>query len=169
MASVEKRIAAAFGLDDKGWARHANPWSGWSRILTGMSLIIVAVWSRVWIGWWSLVPIVLVMLWIWANPRLFPPPADDHAWISRGVFGEKLWAERVPDAVARYPAWRAKATNGVAFVGALVLVYGLIRLDAAATIIGASLGYIGKMVFIGDMVRLYDEVKAAAPHLGYAS
>lgn len=51
--TVEKRIASAFGLDDDGWARHANPWSGRSRVSTTMPLLVAAIWSRAWIGYWS--------------------------------------------------------------------------------------------------------------------
>ena len=48
--TVEKRIASAFGLDDEGWARHANPWSGWTRVITTLPLLIAAIWSRAWVG-----------------------------------------------------------------------------------------------------------------------
>ena len=36
----EARLAKAFGLNEAGWDRHANPWSGWSRLITGWPVII---------------------------------------------------------------------------------------------------------------------------------
>jgi hypothetical protein len=53
------------GMSDDVWSRHANPQSGWSR-LSIPPLIALAVWSRDWIGWWSLLAIVLVCVWTWA-------------------------------------------------------------------------------------------------------
>jgi hypothetical protein len=48
------------------WQRHANPWSVWTRF-AAIPAMMLAVWSRVWIGWWSVAPIVLVMAWLVAN------------------------------------------------------------------------------------------------------
>ena len=48
--AIEKHVADAFRLDEEGWARHANPWSAWSRFATGIPMPIVAIWSREWIG-----------------------------------------------------------------------------------------------------------------------
>ncbi len=63
---------AAFAMDDATWERHPNPWSVYTRML-GLPLIALAVWGCAWIGWWSLVPIAAVAVWLWLNPRMFPP------------------------------------------------------------------------------------------------
>ncbi len=97
--TVEARIARIFRLDDRGWARHANPWSGWTRFATCLPLLVVAVWSRVWIGPWAVLSVALAFFWIWVNPRAFGPVADDGAWMARGVLGERLWSERRQRAV----------------------------------------------------------------------
>ena len=70
MAAVQK-IADFFQMTDDVWARHANPWSVWTRYMA-LPLLIMAIWSRVWLGWGSLMPIAIVLLWIWLNPRVFP-------------------------------------------------------------------------------------------------
>jgi hypothetical protein len=75
--TFERRLAALFALDDEGWARHANPWSGWTRFATVLPLLILGFWSRVWLGWWSLLLIGAALLWTWLNPRMFPPPRFD--------------------------------------------------------------------------------------------
>ncbi len=48
------------------WLKHANPWSLITRFL------ILAVWSRVWLGWYSLIPIILLIIWTLVNPVIFP-------------------------------------------------------------------------------------------------
>lgn len=53
--TLERKIAAAFNMSEDAWARHANPWSVWTRIATALPLLILAVWSRVWLGWRSLI------------------------------------------------------------------------------------------------------------------
>ncbi len=55
--SLETGLAKVFGLDgEDAWRRHANPWSVYTRIPIPL-LLVAAIWSRAWIGWWSLVPI----------------------------------------------------------------------------------------------------------------
>lgn len=80
-------------MDDATWRRHANPWSVWTRA-TVLPLIILAVWSRVWIGRWSLVLVALSVLWMWLHPRVFGEPKTSRHWASRGVMGERVWLNR---------------------------------------------------------------------------
>lgn len=84
------RYARLAGMTDEAWRRHANPWSVWTRF-AGIPLMILAIWSRAWIGWWAPVPCAVVVAWLWWNPRAFPP--IDTAWSSKGIFGERLWLQ----------------------------------------------------------------------------
>ncbi len=59
---VMSRVADTFGMTDDAWKRHANPWSVWTRF-AAIPLMILAIWSRVWLGWWCLVPIAAVEVW----------------------------------------------------------------------------------------------------------
>jgi hypothetical protein len=43
-------IISIFRMGEDTWERHANPWSVWSRT-TVLPVLILAAWSRVWIGW----------------------------------------------------------------------------------------------------------------------
>ncbi len=165
--AIEKHVADAFRLDEEGWARHANPWSAWSRFATGIPMPIVAIWSREWIGWWAVLAFAAVALWLWLNPRLFPPVDDDRGWMSRGVFGERALVEHRDLANDLISIRRANGFNIVAGLGLIPLAYGLWMLDPVATIAGASISVAGKMFFIGEMVRLYDRLKVAHPELAY--
>ena len=165
--NLERSLASLHRLDEEGWARHANPWSGWSRMLTGMPLIVLALWSRAWLGWWSLVPIALVMAWLLLNPRLFPPARDDASWVSRGVLGERLWVGReerpVPARHRRVPP----VLNALSGLSALVLVYGLVVLEPWPTVFGAVLSTVFKLWFIDRMVLLYEDMARDDPALRY--
>ena len=55
--TLERKIAKLFKLTDENWMKHANPWSVWTRYSV-LPIIVLAFWSRVWIGWWSLIPAV---------------------------------------------------------------------------------------------------------------
>ena len=59
-------------MTDDAWKRHANPWSVWTRF-AAIPLMILAIWSRVWLGWWCLVPVAAVIVWLWLNPHVFAP------------------------------------------------------------------------------------------------
>ena len=81
------------GMDDATWERHANPWSVYSR-MSILPLMTAAVLSRVWLGWWALVPITLVVLWTWWNPRAFGAPKTANSWAAHGTFGERVFLNR---------------------------------------------------------------------------
>jgi hypothetical protein len=66
------------------FARHANPWSAWTR-WASTPLVLVPVWTR------RRSHAVLVTGWLAVNPVVFPKPADDHAWATRAMLGEERW------------------------------------------------------------------------------
>jgi hypothetical protein len=78
MGAVSK-IASVFRMTDEVWKRHANPWSVWTRF-GAIPLMILAIWSRVWLGRWCLVPIAAVIVWLWLNPRVFAPVENPTGW-----------------------------------------------------------------------------------------
>jgi hypothetical protein len=53
-------------MDDEGRRRHANLWSVYTRF-AAVPALILAVWSRTWIGWWSLLPVAGVVLWLFVK------------------------------------------------------------------------------------------------------
>ncbi|MDP3563176.1 MAG: hypothetical protein Q8R70_01660, partial [Methanoregula sp.] len=91
--TIERKIARAFALDDESWLRHANPWSVALRN-TVLPLLIITFWSRLWLGWWALVPVALALFWMWLNPRTFPAPQSLSHWASKAVLGERVWLNR---------------------------------------------------------------------------
>ena len=164
--AFEKRLASLFALDEEGWARHANPWSGYSRMVTGLPLLAFAVWSRVWIGWWSLMALVAALAWLWLNPRLFAPPGDDSDWMTRGVLGERFWVER-NNGVEFQGKGRVTTLYLITGLGAFAMVYGLVMLDFIWTLVGGAVAWIAKTWFIHIMSRHYDRVVKQRPELRY--
>ena len=163
----EAWLARLHGLDDEGWARHANPWSGWTRFATGLPLLIVAIWSRTWIGWWSLGLLVLALVWLWWNPRAFPPARSDAPWMTKAVLGERFWVRRDELTI---PARHDRAPRRIALAATLglpFLVWGLAALDPWPTALGLVVTIGGKLWFVDRMALLYDEVVAERPDLRY--
>lgn len=53
--TLERKIANVFNLTSENWMKHSNPWSVWTRYSV-LPIIVIAFWSRLWIGWWCLIP-----------------------------------------------------------------------------------------------------------------
>jgi hypothetical protein len=71
-------------LSETTWAKHANPWSGWTRVLA-MPLIATGLYlHNPWL-------IALFFVWIIINPFIFPKPKSVNNWMSMGVLGEQLY------------------------------------------------------------------------------
>jgi hypothetical protein len=91
------------------FARHANPWSAWTRWAT-TPLVLLPVWSRRWSH------AAVVAAWFAVNPVVFPKPADERAWSTRAMLGEELWITRR----RRDAAMAVSVGTGVAQVAGIV-------------------------------------------------
>ncbi|QMU58922.1 MAG: hypothetical protein GKR98_12410 [Boseongicola sp.] len=152
----------SMGMKDATWARHANPWSVWTRF-TCLPLLILAIWSRDWFGWYSLVPIALACLWIWWNPRAFPVPASTDNWASKGTFGERIFLNRKTIPIPQHHLRWAYVLGFASAIGIPPLIWGLWTLDFEWTLIGAILTVLPKVWFVDRMVWLYEDRKDSDP------
>jgi hypothetical protein len=157
--TARRWLARAVDLLDENWQRHANPWSVWTRF-AAIPALILAVWSRTWIGWWAVVPLAAVALWLWVNPRAFAPVEVPRSWAARGIFGERLWlreSERVPSDLRT--ALRLLILPGL--LGVALLFWGLWWLDVWPTLAGAGLVVAAQLWRIDRLGRLYQRTAAA--------
>ncbi|MBB4915340.1 DUF6653 family protein [Streptosporangium saharense] len=157
--SVLDRYANMAGMTEEAWKRHANPWSVWTRF-AAIPLAILAIWSRVWIGWWSLAPLALVVLWLWANPHAFPPIARPTAWSSRGIYGERLWLKDRSHMPAGFAVAQRIWTVG-ALAGVSLLAWGLITLQIWPTAFGTTLIVYGQLWRIDRLGIFYNQTRTS--------
>lgn len=147
-------------MDDATWRRHANPLSGWTRMLTALPLLLLALWSRVWLGWWSVLPIAMAVFWIWWNPRAFGEPASFDSWMSRGVLGERIYI----DHRAELPAHHLTAARTLALAslpGMIVMIWGIVALWWEGAVFGGLLAVIPKIWFVDRMAWIFQDWVAA--------
>ncbi|MCB8838419.1 DUF6653 family protein [Aurantimonas sp. VKM B-3413] len=150
------------GMDGRAWARHANPWSVWTRVAI-LPLFTLAVFSRAWIGWWALAPLTAVALFAFVNPRLFPPPESLDNWASKGTLGERVFLSRRHEPIPGHHRRAAAILTAVSIIGAMILTYGLVALKAWPTLFGLVMASGGKLWFVDRMVWLYDDWLRADP------
>jgi hypothetical protein len=153
---LERKLAFVLAIDDATWLRHANPWSVWSRA-TVLPLVILAVWSREWIGAWSWFAVAVSVAWMWVNPRVFRRPKSMDNWASRGVLGERVWLERDIAPVPTHHRVVPHVLNAVTVVGTGFVVWGLLAQSVWPTVLGAVLIYVGKLWFLDRMVWLFQD------------
>jgi len=149
------KLAGAFRMSDEAWKRHANPWSVYTRF-AAIPLMILAIWSRVWLGWWCLAPIAAVIAWLWLNPHVFAPVETPTSWTAKGIYGEKIWLkerDRVPAGLRTV----LRLLIGVGALGFAILAFGLITLMVWPTIFGASLIVLSQLWSIDRFGLLFEE------------
>jgi Family of unknown function (DUF6653) len=163
----ERRVARLFGLKGDSWQRHANPLSVWTRFAV-LPLLALAVWSRDWIGWWSLAAVVLVLAFMLVNPLLFGEPRSTRNWASKGVFGEHIWSDR--DTVQLPPQFLRSRVPAIAqvvqVIGLAFMAYGLVELDLLNLLSGLVIVQFAKAWYLDRMVLLFEDMKGR--HSEYA-
>lgn len=145
-------------MNETVWARHANPWSGWSRVSI-LPLLALAVWSRVGLGWWALIPTGAVLAWAWLNPRLFPPPASIDNWMSKGILGERIWLLRGDGSVPAHHAPILRALALAVSAGSVMLLAGMVMLNFPLTTTGLAVAMLCKLWILDRMVWIYTETE----------
>lgn len=165
----QSRLTKAFGLTDSdAWQRHANPWSVYTRIPIPL-LLTAAIWTRAWIGWWSLLPVAAVAVWIMINPRVFAPPHSTTSWASRSVLGEKYWSARKEAPIPERHRVAPFVLTAISALGVPFWAWGLIALDPWITAFGVAVQLFGKLWFIDRMALLYDDVVGSSAGVRPAS
>lgn len=148
------RFAKSVGMTDEAWQRHANPWSVYTRF-AAIPAGTLAIWSRTWLGWWALVPVGLVAIWLLINPHIFPAVRAPQNWAAKGIYGERLWLNE-PESVP--PDFRSVLRGlivpGVA--GILMLAWGLLQLDLWPTTFGATLVTLAQLWRIDRLGVFYE-------------
>jgi uncharacterized protein DUF6653 len=155
--TLERKLAVAMSMDDATWLRHANPWSVWSRASV-LPLVILAIWSRHWLGPWAWAAVAVAVAWMWANPRVFRRPKTMDNWASRGVLGERVWLNRDAVPVPERHRVVPHVLNVVTGAGTILVVWGLVTLAVWPTLLGSVLIYCGKLWFLDRMVWLYEDM-----------
>jgi len=152
-----KAMADAMGMDEATWLRHANPWSVWTRFII-LPLLALAIWARVWLGWWSLALVIFLAVWTRYNPRAFPAPKSTRSWASRAVMGERVWLARKDTPIPEHHSTAAIILSSFAGTGMPFVAYGLWKLEFWPTFIGVVLIVTFKMWFLDRMVWLYNDM-----------
>ncbi len=158
------RIADALLMDGRSWARHANPWSFWTR-LPILPLIALAIWSRAWIGWWCLVPLAALLAWVWLNPRAFPAPRRAEGWMGAAVLGEQVWLARGARPIPQHHAAWATGLSALAGLGVPPLVWGLWAFEIWPLLLGLAIILGSKLWFLDRMAWLYADMATQHPEI----
>ncbi len=154
----EKAIAKLFNLTDENWMKHANPVSVATRYSV-LPVIVLAFWSRVWIGWWSAIPAALSLAWMFLNPVFFARPKSTDNWASKSVLGERVWMNRKEIPVPKRHHRLPEILNLVSSVGMILAIYAIVALDIWPAITGVALAYLGKSWYLDRMVWLFEDMK----------
>ncbi len=148
-----------FNLIDKDWMKHANPISIRTRYSV-LPIIVISFWSRMWIGWWCLLPGVLSIFWMFFNPVVFQKPESTKNWASKSVLGERIYLNRdkvqIPDHHA-VPLYHILSIVSIA--GMLLVIWSTIYYFAWGAALGIVIVYLGKSWFLDRMVWLYEDMK----------
>jgi hypothetical protein len=160
--TLERKIARIFALDNATWLRHANPWSVILRF-TVLPILILAFWSRVWLGWWAVIPVASALLWTWINPRIFKAPQSFDHWTSMAVLGERVWLSRDAVPVPVYHRNVPNILSAASGTGMLFICWGVLVFEPWPAIFGMVVVYLGKLWFLDRMVWLWQDMHDATP------
>nr|WP_299337794.1 DUF6653 family protein [Allomuricauda sp.] len=157
--TTERKIARFFNLTDRNWLRHANPWSVWTRY-TVLPVIILAFWSRIWLGWWVLIPVTLSIAWMLLNPIIFRKPKSTKNWPSKAVLGEHVYLNRDKiDIPSIHKKVLFTILNIISLIGMGVVIWAIIVYSIWGALMGTALVYMSKSWYLDRMVWLYEGMK----------
>lgn len=104
-----------------------------------------------------MVPIGVVVVWTWVNPRAFRVPDRTDNWASKVVLGEQLYLTRRGD-VAPHHLRAAFWLGWLSVPGVMVMAWGLWALWWDWTVFGTVLIMMSKTWFCDRMVWIYEDL-----------
>lgn len=157
--TLERKIAKIFHLSDENWMKHANPLSVWTRYSV-LPIIIIAFWSRIWIGWWCIIPALLSILWMFLNPIVFSKPISTKNWASKAVLGERVYLNRDNIPLPKHHVTPLlNILNSISSIGLIIAIWATVYYSVWGALLGISLAYLAKSWFLDRMVWLYEDMK----------
>lgn len=138
-------------IEDRFWARHSNPKSGWTRVPT-WAVLVAAVYRRD----WRL--LVAALAWTVVNPLLFSPPESEDAWMTRAVLAERWWIKEASNRTIGpgYP----NVCNTVGALGFCYALYAAWRRSPTGATIGVIVSVALKLWWLKVLVDRYDDATA---------
>ncbi|MEH6625236.1 MAG: DUF6653 family protein [Motiliproteus sp.] len=149
-------------MDERAWQRHSNPLSVYSRFTT-LPLISLAFWSREFLEFYALIPIIIAVVWVWLNPRIFGVPVSTNNWASMGTFGERIYLNRKSESIPSHHMRACRVLLALQVLGLPIWLYGLYSLNLWSLVLGTVWLMISKAWFVDRMVWLYLDVKDQNP------
>ena len=157
--NLERNIAKIFNLTDENWMKHSNPWSVWTRYSV-LPIIVFSFWSRIWIGWWCLIPGILSILWMFINPIFFSKPKSTKNWASKSVLGERVYINRDKIEIPKiHKKSIFKILNTISSLGMLLAIWATVYYSIWGAVLGIVMAYLGKSWYLDRMVWLYENMK----------
>lgn len=138
------------GLAEWVWRRHANPLSGWSRVLT-LPVLMYGIYAR------QPRVVAAVLAFTVVNPVLFSPPEDADAWMTRVVLGERMYYNHRE---GRQPIELLNFVNGPITAYAVYCAY---RRRLVRTALFTALSMATKFAFVGHVARYYERNRDRFP------
>lgn len=137
-------------FQDAVWRRHANPRSGWSRVVV-LPVLLYGVYAR------RPRIVAAAIGFTVVNPVLFSPPENADAWMTRVVLGERMYYRHKE---GTQPVDLLNYANGPVFAYALYSAY---RRRPVRTACFTALSMLTKFLFVGYVARYYERNRERYP------
>ena len=111
-------------------------------------------------GMGALIAVGLALLWIWVNPRAFPPPKTIDNWMSKGVYGERIYLAHRSELAAHHRR-AAAVLSWLSLPGLIIMAWGLWAFWWEGAIFGTLLAMLPKIWFVDRMVWIFEDWQGA--------
>ncbi len=153
-----RKLFSIYSLTEENWEKHANPWCVLTRYAS-LPLIILAFWSRVWIDWWAVIPIVIASGWGILNPWLFKNATSTNNWASKSVMGELILQNIEKVAIPEHHKKIILILKNLFVVGLILSIIAIGALNLWLAVLSVVIVYVSRSWFMDRMVWLYEDMK----------
>jgi hypothetical protein len=83
---------------------------------------------------WAVIPVAIVILWTWYNPRIFAPTRSLDHFMSKGAMGERVWLNRDAVPVPVYHRWVPNVLSAISAISVVFIIWGVLIFDPWPTL-----------------------------------